>query len=113
MTEQRAREALKDCYDPEVPCNIVDLGLVYTVSVQLDPEAPGAGIAGVPPRYKVDIGLTLTSKGCPAHTQIVAQIEGRMSAFEEVSQTSVELVWEPAWTPARISVQGRKLLGID
>jgi metal-sulfur cluster biosynthetic enzyme len=113
MTEEVIREALRDCYDPEVPCNIVDLGLIYCIMVEPDPEAPGAGIPGVPIRHKVGIGLTLTSKGCPAHTQIVAQIEGRLSAFEEISRTEVELVWEPAWTPARISAQGRKLLGID
>ena len=113
MTEEIVREALKDCYDPEVPCNIVDLGLVYTVAVEVDGEAPGAGIPGVPAKHKVGIGLTLTSKGCPAHTQIIAQIEGRLSAFQEISRTDVELVWEPAWTPARISAEGRKLLGID
>jgi len=113
MTPETIRDALRDCYDPEVPCNIVDLGLVYSVSVEPDPEAPGAGIPGVPARHKVRIGLTLTSKGCPAHTQIIAQIEGRLSAFETVSRTEVNLVWEPAWNPARISAEGRKLLGID
>jgi metal-sulfur cluster biosynthetic enzyme len=113
LTEESVRNALRDCYDPEVPCNIVDLGLVYSVAVAPDPDAPGAGIPGVPQRNKVHIGLTLTSKGCPAHTQIIAQIEGRLSAFETVSQTSVDLVWEPAWSPARISPEGRKLLGIE
>jgi len=113
MTEDLVREALRDCYDPEVPCNIVDLGLVYRVAVEVDPDAPGAGIPGVPVRHKVGIGLTLTSKGCPAHTQIIAQIEGRLSAFQEISRTDVELVWEPAWSPARISAEGRKLLGIE
>ncbi len=113
ITEDQIRCALRDCYDPEVPCNIVDLGLVYAVSISHDPDAPGAGIPGVPPRHRVHIDLTLTSKGCPAHTQIIAQIEGRLSAFETISRTTVELVWQPAWTPARISAEGRKLLGID
>ncbi len=113
MTEETIRESLRDCYDPEVPCNIVDLGLVYKVSVAPDPEAPGAGIPGVPVRHRARIELTLTSKGCPAHTQIIAQIEGRLSAFETISATEVELVWEPAWSPQRISAEGRKLLGID
>jgi metal-sulfur cluster biosynthetic enzyme len=113
LTEDDVRAALRDCYDPEVPCNIVDLGLVYRVGVTPDPEAPGAGIPGVPPRHQVRIELTLTSKGCPAHTQIIAQIEGRLSAFETISGTTVDLVWEPAWSPARISPEGRKTLGID
>jgi metal-sulfur cluster biosynthetic enzyme len=113
MTESVIREALRDCYDPEVPCNIVDLGLVYSIALAPDPDAPGAGIPGVPPRYLARIELTLTSKGCPAHTQIIAQIEGRLSAFPEISRTIVDLVWQPAWSPARISPEGRKLLGID
>jgi metal-sulfur cluster biosynthetic enzyme len=113
LTEAAIRAALRDCYDPEVPCNIVDLGLVYQVDVAPDPDAPGAGIAGVPPRHRVHIDLTLTSPGCPAHTQIVAQIENRLAAFETVSKTEVALVWQPAWTPQRISPEGRKLLGIE
>jgi len=113
MTEAAIREALRDCYDPEVPCNIVDLGLVYSIIVTPDQNAPGAGIPGVPTRHLAHIKLTLTSQGCPAHTQIIAQIEGRLSAFPEISRTTVDLVWQPAWTPARISPEGRKLLGID
>jgi metal-sulfur cluster biosynthetic enzyme len=113
LTEDTIRAALRDCYDPEVPCNIVDLGLVYAVHVAPDPDAPGAGVPGVPPRHRVAIELTLTSPGCPAHTQIIAQIEGRLSAFETVSRTEVALVWQPAWTPQRISPEGRKQLGIE
>ncbi len=112
LTEATIRQALRDCYDPEVPCNIVDLGLVYQVAITPDPDAPGAGIPGVPPRQRVHIDLTLTSKGCPAHTQIIAQIEGRLCAFPTISRTEVALVWQPAWTPQRISPEGRKLLGI-
>jgi len=113
LNEAVIRDALRDCYDPEVPCNIVDLGLVYRVAVEDDPEAPGAGIPGVAPRQKVQIDLTLTSKGCPAHTQIVAQIENRLFAFPTISRTNVDLVWQPAWTPQRISPEGRTRLGLD
>lgn len=113
LTEDDIRAALCDCYDPEVPCNIVDLGLVYGIALALDGDAPGAGIPGVPARYRVAIRLTLTTRGCPAHTQIVAQIENRLAAFESVSRTEVELVWTPAWTPERISPEGRRRLGID
>jgi metal-sulfur cluster biosynthetic enzyme len=113
LTEEAIRAALRDCYDPEVPCNIVDLGLVYAITVAPDPDAPGAGIVGVPPRQRVSIQLTLTSPGCPAHPQIVAQIENRLGAFETVSRTEVALVWQPPWTPQRISPEGRKRLGIE
>ena len=113
LNEAAIRNALRDCYDPEVPCNIVDLGLVYRVAVEDDPEAPGAGIPGVPARQKVQIDLTLTSKGCPAHTQIIAQIENRLFAVPTISRTNVDLVWQPAWTPQRISPEGRTRLGLD
>lgn len=113
LTEADIRAALRDCYDPEVPCNIVDLGLVYKVALAPDPDAPGAGVPGVPQRHRVHISLTLTSRGCPAHTQIIAQIENRLAAFETVSKTEVALVWQPPWTPHQISPEGRKRLGID
>ena len=110
LTEGEIRAALRDCYDPEVACNIVDLGLVYGIDVALDSEAPGAGIVGVPARYRVAIRLTLTTPGCSAQAQIVAQIENRLAAFASVSKTEVELVWQPMWTPERISPEGRKRL---
>lgn len=113
LTESEVREALRDCYDPEVPCNIVDLGLVYAIAVEPDREAPGAGIPGVPPKHRVHVDLTLTSPGCPAHEQITAQIQGRLSAFQAISRTEVALVWEPRWTPHRISPEGRRKLGIE
>jgi metal-sulfur cluster biosynthetic enzyme len=112
LTEESVRAALRDCYDPEVPCNIVDLGLVYAIDIASDPDAPGAGIPGVPQRQRVHVSLTLTSPGCPAHEQIAAQIENRLCAFETVSRTEVALVWEPKWTPQRISPEGRRQLGI-
>jgi metal-sulfur cluster biosynthetic enzyme len=113
LTDADVLAALKDCYDPEVPCNIVDLGLVYRVEVAPDPEAPGAGISGVPARHKVQIELTLTSPGCPAHEQIQAQVQNRLAALPAVSRTEVALVWEPKWSPHRISPEGRKRLGIE
>jgi len=69
LTESQIRDALRDCYDPEVPLNIVDLGLVYRVTLTEDPGAPG-----LTPKQRVSIDLTLTSPGCPAHEQIAAQI---------------------------------------
>ncbi|MDR3746462.1 MAG: metal-sulfur cluster assembly factor [Acidobacteriaceae bacterium] len=113
LSEAAIRSALRDCYDPELPCNIVDLGLVYGIALTLDPDAPGSGIPGVPARYRVAVQITLTTPGCPAHTQIAAQIENRLAAFESVSQTSVELVWQPVWSPERITPEGRLRLGIN
>ena len=115
LTENTIREALRDCYDPELPCNIVDLGLVYAIAIVPDPDAPGAGIPGVPPRHRIHISLTLTSPETPeeSRSQLIAQIQNRLAAFETVSRTEVTLVWQPAWTPNRISPEGRKRLALD
>jgi metal-sulfur cluster biosynthetic enzyme len=115
LTEAAIREALRDCYDPEVPCNIVDLGLVYAINLVPDPDAPGAGIPGVPPRHRVHIALTLTmpeDSGALTATQLIAQIQNRLSAFETISRTEVALVWQPPWTPDRISPEGRQRLAL-
>jgi metal-sulfur cluster biosynthetic enzyme len=113
LTIDDIRTALRDCYDPELSCNIVDLGLVYGVALTLDRDAPGAGIPGVPARYRVAIQLTLTTPGCSSQDQIVAQIENRLAAFERVSKTEVTLVWQPAWSPERISPECRNRLSIE
>jgi metal-sulfur cluster biosynthetic enzyme len=116
LTEDTIREALRDCYDPEVPCNIVDLGLVYAVAIAPDPDAPGAGIPGVPPRHRVHISLTLTTRqdpDAPTASQLIAQIQNRLSAFETISRTEVALVWQPPWTPDHISPEGRQRLAVQ
>jgi metal-sulfur cluster biosynthetic enzyme len=107
LNEHDIRNALKDVYDPELPVNIVDLGLVYRVEVQPDPDAPG-----MIPRQKVVIDLTLTTPGCPSHAQITEQIRNRLAGIQEVSESQVNLVWEPKWSPARISPEAQQRLGI-
>ncbi len=111
LTEAAILEALRDCYDPEIPLNIVDLGLVHSIAIALDPDAPGAGISGVPPRHRVSIALTLAQIADPADTPLVAQIQNRLAAFETISRTTVEILREPAWNPGRISPEGRARLG--
>jgi metal-sulfur cluster biosynthetic enzyme len=108
LTEADILAALRDCYDPEVSCNIVDLGLVYSVSVLPDPDAPGTGIPGVPARYRVHIDLIVAQIVDSEDTTLAAQIKNRLAAFETISRTEVRLLREPAWTPDRISPQGRK-----
>jgi metal-sulfur cluster biosynthetic enzyme len=107
FTEEDVRNALKDCYDPEVPVNIVDLGLIYGISVSADPHARPTF-----PRYRVDVVMTMTSRGCPSHVQIMEQVRNRLGGVPEISKVEVELVWEPAWTPDRISQSARESLGI-
>ena len=107
LTEAEIRNALRDVYDPELPVNIVDLGLVYRVEVEPDPDAPG-----MMPKQKVRIDLTLTTPGCPSHAQITEQIRNRLAGFQELSESQVNLVWEPKWSPARITPEAQKKLGI-
>jgi metal-sulfur cluster biosynthetic enzyme len=108
LTEQDILTALRDVYDPELPVNIVDLGLVYRVAIAPDPEAPG-----MVPRQRVEIDVTMTSQGCPAHHVIIEKIKNRLAGLPQISETAVTLTWEPPWTPHRISPEARKQLGIE
>ena len=92
-------EAVRQCYDPEIPINIVDLGLIYDVEV----------IDGV----TVKIKMTLTSQGCPSAAAIPEQVKLQVGAIEEVRDVQVDVVWEPEWNPSMISPEGRQRLGID
>jgi metal-sulfur cluster biosynthetic enzyme len=108
LTEDDVFKSLRDVYDPELPVNIVDLGLVYRVAIAPDPDAPG-----MMPRQKVEIDVTMTSKGCPAHEVILEKIKNRLAGLQQISETAVNLTWEPPWTPHRISPEARKQLGIE
>jgi metal-sulfur cluster biosynthetic enzyme len=89
---------LRQCYDPEIPLNIVDLGLVYDVTAN----------AGA-----ILVKMTLTSPGCHLGGQIAGSVQERLLALDEVEEASVELVWDPPWHPGLISEDGRKRLGLD
>jgi metal-sulfur cluster biosynthetic enzyme len=108
LTEPDILAALRDVYDPELPVNIVDLGLVYRVTIAPDPDAPG-----MVPRQKVELDVTMTSQGCPAHDVILEKIKNRLAGLQQLSETVVNLIWEPPWTPHRISPEARKQLGIE
>lgn len=113
LTEADILTALRDCYDPAVPCNIVDLGLVQKIVITPDPDAPGAGIPGVPQKHGITVEFILTSPTDEAAAQLRAQIENRLAGIEQVSRTSVTIVDSPAWTPANITTVGRRILGLD
>jgi metal-sulfur cluster biosynthetic enzyme len=89
---------LRKCYDPEIPLNIVDLGLVYEVAVQ-DGQA--------------NIKMTLTSPGCHLGGQIAGNVQERVLSLDEIEEANVELVWDPPWHQSMISLDGRKSLGLD
>ncbi len=107
LTEEDVLNALKDCYDPELPVNIVDLGLVYSIKLAPD-EASTAAF----PRQRVEVDVTMTTQSCPSHSIILEQVRNRLSGVPQIGETKINLVWEPPWTPNRISQQARERLGI-
>lgn len=108
VSEQDVMTALMDCYDPEIPVNIVDLGLIYGVKIQPEVSAAQADM-----RQNIEIEMTLTAPGCPAHTQISQQVKDRLEQLPGVNSATVNVVWSPAWTPERLSTAARQKLGIE
>ena len=101
-TEEAVWAALKTCYDPEIPVNIVDLGLIY--SCELTPAEKGSDVS---------IKMTLTAPGCGMGPVLAKEAEEKIIGLPDVSRVSVELVWDPPWSPERISAQGREKLGME
>ena len=98
VTRDDVLEALKDVYDPEIPVNVVDLGLVYDVDVV---------------ENDVSIQMTLTFAGCGMGPYIAQQAEWRLAEVEGVEDINVDLVFDPPWTPDMITEEGKRLLGLD
>lgn len=105
VTEDEVLSALKQCYDPEIPVNIVDLGLIYGVRFDAVVEEEG--------KQDVTIDMTLTAQGCPAHVMISDQVKARLEQLPGIRNASVNVVWNPPWTPERLSPDARKQLGIE
>jgi len=105
VTEQDVVNALKSCYDPEIPVNIVDLGLIYSVNF-----SPAENEAG---QQDVTVEMTLTAQGCPEHVNISAQVKSRIEQLPGIRNAIVNVVWTPAWTPERLSPDARRQLGIE
>lgn len=93
--ETRLREALRDVEDPEMPVNIVDLGIVYGVSLE-------GGVAAVE--------LTFTAMGCPASEMILEDIEARLLREPGVREVRIDVVWDPPWSARRLTPAGRDAL---
>lgn len=103
VTEDEVISALKQCYDPEIPVNIVDLGLIY--GVHLDTTSDD--------HQDVQVDMTLTAQGCPSHVEISQQVKARLEQLPGIRNASVNIVWTPPWTPERLSADARKQLGIE
>ena len=98
LTENDVLEALRDVYDPEIPVNIVDLGLVYGVDVN---------------ESDVEVTMTFTFAGCGMGPYIAQQAEWRLAELDGIEDIKVDLVFEPPWTPEMITEEGKRLLGLD
>lgn len=103
FSEQAVWEALKTCFDPEIPVNIVDLGLVYDLAV----EKTAAG------GHTVDVKMTLTAPGCGMGPVIAEDARQKIAALPTVEAAKVHIVWDPVWGPQMISESGRKALGLE
>ncbi len=98
VTVEAVYEELRQVYDPEIPVNIVDLGLIYDVSVEGN---------------TCKVTMTLTSQACPEARTIPEVVKRRCNTLEGIDGTEVEITWEPAWTPHKISAAGREVMGLE
>ena len=96
-TQQEVLKALEAVMDPELGLNIVELGLIYDVQVNEQNE--------------VSVKMTLSARGCPLHTSITNGVENVIKRMEGVNGVSVEVVWDPPWTPERIAPETKKRMG--
>ncbi|MCX8073052.1 MAG: putative Fe-S cluster assembly protein SufT [Candidatus Binatia bacterium] len=101
--EARVWAQLRTCYDPEIPVNIVDLGLIYDLQIQ---DLPAGG-------KRVEVKMTLTAPGCGMGVYIAQDARAKLLTLPEVEEAEVELVWDPPWSPHMISPEGRQILGMD
>ncbi|OGC75717.1 MAG: aromatic ring hydroxylase [candidate division Zixibacteria bacterium RBG_16_40_9] len=99
VTREQIYEALKDCYDPEIPVNLVDLGLIYDVQVN--------------EQGKVEVKMTLTAQGCCMGQYMAQDAQSKILALPGVTEANVELVWDPPWDPSKMSVEAKKQLGFE
>jgi len=90
-------EVLRQCFDPEIPVNIVDLGLIYDIAIK---------------PARVDIKMTLTALGCPMAAEVMTDVRDHLLTLPGISDAGVDIVYEPVWTPERMSEEARWELGM-
>lgn len=96
ISKKEIMKMLEDCYDPEIPVNIVDLGLIYNVKINSG---------------KVSIKMTLTALGCPLSGSIIQNIKQKISLLKGVKDVDVEIVFDPPWNPEKMSKEAKLQLG--
>jgi probable FeS assembly SUF system protein SufT len=103
VNEEMVWDQLKQVYDPEIPINVVDLGLIY--DMRIEPIAAGEN--------KVLVQMTLTAQGCGMGPSIARDAQHRIEALPGVAEAEVRVVWDPPWTPEMMSPEGKKQLGVE
>jgi FeS assembly SUF system protein len=96
--KEKVVEAVKTCYDPEIPVNIYELGLIYDISVN--------------PASEVEVKMTLTSPACPAAMSLPGEVEDKIRVMAKPKDVKVEVVWDPPWNPDMMSEAARLQLGM-
>lgn len=97
VTESQVYDALKKCMDPEIPVNVVDLGLIYGVKVDSGKD--------------VDIKMTMTTRGCPLHDTLVSDVKRYVGKINGIGNINVEIVWDPPWSLDKMNPEVREKLG--
>lgn len=100
--EKQAWEAMRNCYDPEIPVNVVDLGLIYDLVLTKIGETS----------FRADVKMTLTAPGCAMGPMIARDIQNRLLSLPGIDEANVELVWDPPWNQAMMSEAARLQLGL-
>lgn len=103
VDEQAVWEVLKTCYDPEIPVNIVDLGLVYDMVIESLPSG----------NSRIGVKMTLTAPGCGMGGVIARDAQEKLLMLDGVETAEVEIVWDPPWHQSMISAEGRRILGLE
>lgn len=103
LEEKQVWDVLRTCYDPEIPVNIVDLGLVYDMVIE---PLPGG-------THQVLVKMTLTAPGCGMGPSIARDAQQKLLELPGVEDASVEIVWDPPWHQSMITAEGRKILGLE
>ena len=103
FSEKAVWDVMRTCFDPEIPVNIVDLGLIYDLSIEKTPSGANA----------VDVKMTLTAPGCGMGPVIAEDARQKIASLPGVERAKVHIVWDPIWSPRMISEAGRKSLGLE
>ena len=97
LTKKDILKSLKEVYDPEIPVNVVDLGLIHDIILN---------------KGKVHVKMTLTSPGCPMGAFLMDSVKSKIESIKGIKEVEIELIWDPPWSPERMSKRAKKKFGI-